>query len=98
MPDSADHIAALERRITQLERTVAQLRARDTTPEWLALGSCDYSPFTYQTARTWCEEGLIDAYQDKTRHWYAWNRADRSGHPPSLKTYLVRKGVQQRSA
>ena len=87
--EQAEQIAALERRVKELEALTARFRARDNQSEWLALTACDYSPFTYQTARSWCVDGSVDAYQDRTGHWYV--------RPASLRACVARKGFQQRS-
>ena len=89
MPDDRAHIAALERRIAELQRTVAQLQARDAGPEWLALKACDHSPFSYEAARLWCEDGSVDAKKEGGR-WFV--------RVASLKEFLAHKGVHQQRA
>lgn len=66
-----------------------QLKGRTTPPEWVVLKAADHGPYTYETVRSWCANGLILAEKRRGR-WYV-QRAGLSAH---LGQLAVRLGVQ----
>lgn len=62
-------------RVEQLARDNEQLRAaisvthNDAEPQWIALKAAARGTYTYETLRSWSQNGVIEAKKERGR-WY----------------------------